>query len=408
MMPMEKPSPSRWLFLFLCGICMGAADLVPGISGGTIAFMMGFYDELLESIKTLNGFSLKLFFSGQWRAFFQFVAWKFLLILLAGIIFSFISLAGLFHFILEHEIYRTYLYSSFLGIILASFFFCLRQINEWSSIQVIGLVCGAILAYVGTGSSLLSESKGFYGVKIQLDLNRSVKNYDAQQGVLKDLSKATLSAMLAKEIVHRDAEVYDNQGRVIGQVKDFIVPYQNYPLDLWLSLCGTLAVCALLLPGISGSYLLTLLGVYSLVIGALADLVSSLKHLAFDKDAFFILFSLGSGMIVGLMIFSRGVSYLLKHYPNFTLAVLVGFMIGAIRSVWPFWSYEYTLLPLKMHKGPHLTILEPIWPPLGPSALYALLCASGGFLLIFAMDYLVNQTQVNNKLRIKIGHEQAL
>src|SRR5687768_13818203 len=109
---MEMPSPfaleKKWkgLYLFLCGLCMGAADLIPGISGGTIAFIMGFYDPLLQSIQTLNSQALKLLVRGQFRQFSQIVAWKFLLILLMGMLVSVVSLASLFYAVLSHEWYR--------------------------------------------------------------------------------------------------------------------------------------------------------------------------------------------------------------------------------------------------------------------------------------------------------------
>ena len=102
--------------LFFCGLCMGAADLIPGISGGTIAFIFGFYQPLLENLKTFNLSAFQNLFKGKFKDFFQQVAWKFLLTLVSGIFCALICLVDLFHFILSHEIYRIYLYSTFLAL----------------------------------------------------------------------------------------------------------------------------------------------------------------------------------------------------------------------------------------------------------------------------------------------------
>ncbi len=366
---------------------MGTADLVPGISGGTVAFMMGFYDQLLQSIKTFNRSSCKLFFLGQWRAFFQTVAWKFLLSLLIGISFSFAILASFFHHILGHEIYRAYLYSFFMGLILASFLFCIRQVQKWNGLSIAGLLLGAIGAYLLTGAIGVSDSQGEYAIKIQLDhAMPPLKNYDPQQKLLTQLSEASLGALLTKGIVKPDTLVYDIQGKPIGLISDFAISYKAYPIDLWIVFCGALAICALLLPGISGSYLLTLMGVYPVIMRALADFIQGIRVASFDREAFYILLSLAIGILGGALLFARFVSWLLKYYSNMTLAVLSGFMIGALRSVWPFWSYAYALLPLKLDKGPQLLVVDPIWPSISTPFSCAVLLGLGGFSLIYSFQ----------------------
>jgi putative membrane protein len=114
----------------------------------------------------------------------------------------------------------------------------------------------------------------------------------------------------------------------------------------------------MLLPGLSGSYLLSILGVYPLVIGAVADFSHALKGLSFDAEAFRVLFSLGLGILCGMAVFSRVVAYALKHYHDATLGLLIGFMLGALRAVWPYWSYAYELLPLKLDKGVQIVPLQ--------------------------------------------------
>lgn len=390
----RKPMP-LW-YLFFCGICMGSADLIPGISGGTIAFIMGFYHQLLESIKTINVQAFNLLIKGHFKAFSSDVAWPFLLTLLSGISFAFISLASLFHFVLEHETYRIYLYSGFLGLILASFWFCVRQIKEWKMRHFSGLIIGAIIAYTFTGSSFLSDSQGSYAIKLEMNQPNSspVVNYNSEHHLLMYLSKSVLSAMLAKKLISADTALYDSEGTPLGVVADIVKEpsYYSPMIDLWLVLCGAIAVCALLLPGISGSYFLTLLGVYPSIIGALADFTSGLRHFQFDSESFSILFSVGIGIIIGLLIFARFVSWLLRHYPEMTIATMSGFMIGALRSVWPFWSYTYALLPLKLIKGPQLLLLDPIFPITNSGVLtLATGCAIIGFSLVFLVEFMANK-----------------
>lgn len=369
---------------------MGAADIVPGISGGTIAFIMGFYNKLLESIKTFNMTTLKLLLKGEFKLFLNSTAWKFLLTLGAGISFSFITLAGFFHYVLEHETYRIYLYSIFLGLILASFVFCIKQVEKWKFIHISGFVFGAIFAYIFTGPYFISETENPYAIKYTLnDSQVALTNYNENEHLITDLSKDVLTAMVAKEVIQPDTEIFDNKGNALGVAEKFTKQQSSMGrVDVWLAFCGALAICALLLPGISGSYLLTLLGVYPLVIGSLADLVDSIKSFAFDVDAFYVLLSLAIGIFVGFLVFSRLVSWLLKSYPNFTIAVLSGCMIGALRTVWPFWTYTYSLNPLKLHKGPQLLLAEPYFPSIDSLLFYyGAFFVFFGFSLVFFVEF---------------------
>lgn len=329
-----QASPFRGWTLFFCGVCMGAADLVPGISGGTIAFILGFYQPLLESLKTLNWNAFKLLFQGRGGDFARQVEWKFLLTLISGIGFSFVFLANLFHFILSQELLRIYFYAVFLGLILASFVFCIRQVGVWNYKTVSGLCAGIMIAFF--------------------------------------LTESTLSPSM-------DA------------------PLKTSFFNAWLIFCGSLAVCALLLPGISGSYLLTLLGVYPLVIEALADFLNGAAVFSFRFEAFETLASLGAGIVLGAIAFARGVSWLLREYSQVTLAVLSGFMIGAIRSVWPFWSYDYIVMPLKMDKGPQLITVDPYIPDFtSPLIWQAALCTLAGFVLVFGLESYVRRKSIDS------------
>lgn len=372
---------------------MGVADLVPGISGGTIAFIMGFYQNLLNSIKTINVGSLKFLLKFQFKAFFDVVAWRFLLSLLSGILLSFVVLSQFFQAILEHEVYRVYLYSGFLGLVLASFWLCVRQVRDWDMKHMMGLLLSAVAAYAFTSNIVFDQNQGLYAIKMGLPGNiHSFYNYDNENGLLTHLTPSTLGALVTKGLIAGTDDVYNNQGNMIGHVQDIALPYAGYKIDPWLMFCGAIAICALLLPGISGSYLLNLLGVYPVVIGALADFIAGIASFTFDSEAFYILFSLGIGIVAGAVLFARFVSWLLKQYPSFTMALLSGFMIGALRSVWPFWSYEYVLLPLKIHKGPQLLLQNPIWPSVtSPLFFWGAICTFVGFTLVFTVEFLAKR-----------------
>lgn len=393
----NSPSSSRFkgIYLFFCGICMGAADLVPGISGGTIAFVMGFYQDLLDSLKTFKWSTLKLLTEFQFKAFFQQIAWRFLLTLICGISFSFILLAGILHWVLQHEVYRVYLYSGFLGLILASFVLCMRELKRWTFLEAAGLIIGAISAYTLTGTTLSVEEQGPYAIKMEYNSQKPLYNYDAEKGLLTYLSKGTLSAMLAKNTIQPDTILFNLDGQAIGQVKEVTFIFKSSLIDVWLIFCGAIAICALLLPGISGSYLLTLLGVYPQAIGALADLTQNLKHGVVDWEALVLLCNLLIGIVMGALVFSRLASWLLKKYSDISIAVLSGFMIGALKSVWPFWSYTHALIPLKLNKGPQLLPLEPILPMFDFWSLgLALSAAVFGFALVFIVE-----SAAKNKVR---------
>ena len=392
--PKETPHSTfcGWT-LFFCGVCMGTADLVPGISGGTIAFILGFYQPLLESLKTLNWTAFQHLFSGRWQIFAQKVAWKFLLTLMGGIVCAFISLANLFHFILSHEVYRIYLYATFLGLILASFVFCMRQMRVWNWKRLVGLCTGALIAYLLTETTLVPAVEGNYAVPLELESKTiPLRNYDSDDHLLTDLSAQTLGILLTQGLLQDTTPVYNQQRVLIGLVGEFVVPYRVTFFNGWLVMSGALAICALLLPGISGSYILTLLGVYPLVIEALVDFLYALSHVSFNIEAFAVLWSVGLGIGIGSLGFARIVSWLLRDYPDQSLALLSGFMIGAMRSVWPFWSYEYIVLPLKLYKGPQLVALHPFLPSWdSPLMWQAIFCTLAGFVLVFALEAYVQR-----------------
>ena len=243
--------------LVLKGMGMGAADVVPGVSGGTIAFIVGIYDELIDSIKSINFTSLKLFFTGEFRECFKSINAGFLLSVLLGIGISVFSLAKIITWLLiAHPIL---VWSFFFGLVLASTWFVSKDIKEWNWKTIVGFIIGVGVAYYIT--------------------------------------------------VATPAETPSNL--------------------LFIFLCGAIAICAMILPGISGSFILVLLGKYFYVMEAV-------KTLDLVVIAVF-----GAGACVGITSFSRILSYALKYFRNITLAVLTGFMLGSLNKVWP-WKETIT------------------------------------------------------------------
>ena len=235
----------------LKGIAMGAADVVPGVSGGTIAFITGIYDELLESIKSVNLANLKLLFRGRFREFWKAVNGNFLLSLIFGIGLSIFTLARVITSLLQN--YPVLVFAFFFGLILASAWFVSKDIEEWNYKTLIGLVVGIVLA-------------------------------------------VWVSSVTAART----------------------------PDALWfIFLCGFVAICAMILPGISGSFILLLMGKYEYVLGAVKNLDAAILGV----------FALGA--VVGITTFSRLLSYALRRFRAVTLAVLTGFIIGSLKKVWP-------------------------------------------------------------------------
>ena len=243
------------------GACMGAADVIPGVSGGTIAFIMGIYDDFVGSLASINSEALKLLFAGKFKAFWKHINGSFLLSLAIGIGFSVIALAGLMQYLLEWHPIQTW--SFFFGLIVASSIFILRGISGWTLREVLFLIFGGIL-----------------GVVI-----------------------CTLS------------------------------PTQTPDAYWFIFLSGALAICAMILPGISGSFILLILGKYQFIMGTISDLVSGVNV----SQNLLIIGIFGVGAVVGILGFSKFLHWLLGRWEKETMIILAGFIIGSLVKVWP-WS----------------------------------------------------------------------
>lgn len=249
-----------YIMLAVRGIGMGAADAIPGVSGGTIAFMTGIFEELVASINAINTSSIRLLLSGNIKGFWKHINGNFLASVGAGILLSVASLAKVMLYLLGHHPVETW--GFFFGLIVASSIFILREVKGWNIVSVLMVIFGI-----------------FLGVTV-----------------------CTLS------------------------------PTQT-PDDLWfIFLSGAIAICAMILPGISGSFILLILGKYEYVMGTIAGLTGGDIAGTLPIIAVF-----GLGAATGIISFSKFLHWLLGRFHRETLLVMAGFIIGSLVKVWP-WS----------------------------------------------------------------------
>jgi len=244
-----------------CGVLMGAADIVPGVSGGTVALILGIYNRLVMSISRFDGQLMRHLRSRQWVAAAHYVDLRFLLALGLGIAAGIGGLSFLMHFLLEHQAQHTN--GVFFGLILGSGMIVGRGIERWPVSHQAAFALGA------AGSFL-----------------------------------------------------------VVG-----METFQQPPDSLWyLFLCGMLGICAMILPGISGAFILLILGKYHAVTGLLRSTLTG----AWDGQTLLALTVFCTGCLTGLLVFSRFLRWLLSRYQTVTLATLCGLMLGSLRKIWPF------------------------------------------------------------------------
>lgn len=292
-----------YFILVFKGMAMGAADVVPGVSGGTIAFISGVYEELIATLNSINLNSLKTLklqgLSATWKK----INGNFLLALFGGILLSILSLSKLVAWLLHEE--PVLLWAFFFGLVLASIIFVLKKINQWNSAVFLGLILGGVFAY-------------------QLTQLNALGNSDS---------------------------------------------------NWYLFLSGAIAICAMILPGISGAFILVILGSYANVLQALND-----KDIA--KITIFM-----TGALIGILSFSRLLKWLFKRFKNMTLAVLTGFMIGALSKIWP---WKKILSFRENSDGISVPLKEQCITPFSfdgdPQILSAIGLMLFGFLMIFFLE----------------------
>ena len=293
---------SRYPVLVLKGMAMGAADVVPGVSGGTIAFISGIYEELIESLKSINTGALRTLFRHGPLACWRAVNGNFLLALFTGIGISLLTLARVINFFLDH--YPVQVWAFFFGLIIASIIYIVGQTGAWRWRELLALV-------IGTGIALaISEAK-----------------------------PATL------------------------------------PGEWWMALlAGSIAICAMILPGISGSFILLLMGMYSVFLKAIQE---------FDLV---LLLSFGAGCAGGLLAFSHVLSWLLRRFHNITLSFLTGFLVGSLNIIWP---WKHTLASTLDRHGEEIPLVQENLLPATYSQVTGLEAYTGSALLLALLGIVV-------------------
>ena len=281
---------------------MGAADVVPGVSGGTIAFITGIYEELINSIKGVNLKAIKLFFTGRWFSFWKQINGNFLLAVFSGIFISVLSLAKVLEYLLENQ--PILIWSFFFGLVIASSYVVSRKIARWQYPKIVALVAGIGIAFYITS----------------------------------------------------------------------VTPTTTTDASWFVIFSGGLASCAMILPGISGSFILLLLGKYTFALHAVNE------RIILD------LLLLAAGAVTGLIIFANLLSWLLRKYHDVTIAVLVGFMIGSLNKIWP-WKETLKTIVVEGEVRPLVekNILPSVGNP-GDQFWLALLMLVAGVTLILSVE----------------------
>lgn len=282
---------------------MGAADVVPGVSGGTMAFILGIYRELIASIKSINMDFARLLLSGKIKDAMGVVSWKFLVAVAAGVFAAIFTIARFLSYMLSA--FPVWVWSFFFGLVLASAVTICLEIKRWTLKVIIAIVIGTALA--------------FY---------------------------------------------------VVGQV-----PVSTPEAPWFLFISGALAICAMILPGISGAFILVLLGKYQYVLDAVNDL------------DFFILAVVASGAVVGLMSFARLLSWLFKKYQKMTIALLVGLMLGSLRKIWP-WKTDMAIYDGKLSEWVVVTQVNTMPSRLDFEVLTGFLLMILGMVIVLSMKYI--------------------
>ncbi len=319
---MKEKHPLQHFFLFLKGIAMGAADVVPGVSGGTIAFISGIYEELVSTIHNLN-----FTFFSIWKEKGFLTAWKlynlsFLLILFGGVFTSILTLAKLIGWLLENQ--PILVWSFFFGLIVASIVYIGKQIKPWN----LKILLAILLAAFGSFYITLAE------------------------------------------------------------------PMTSPESNWFIFFSGFIAIIAMILPGISGSFILLLLGSYEVILKTLNNFRESIFEgnweLLGESILKLTIFLIGA--VIGLKLFSGVLTWLFKNYKNLTLSILTGFMIGALNKVWP---WKEVISWRVNSSGENVPLLEESVLPsvfLGnPQILAAIICMLFGFLSIFILGKIASK-----------------
>lgn len=303
---MQERNLKSYVGIVLRGMGMGAADVVPGVSGGTIAFITGVYEELINSLANINVAAVRLLFTDGIKAFWKHINGNFFVALFFGIAISVFSLAKLLTYLLVHH--PIVLWAFFFGLVLASAIIIIKTVPKWNWQNAIALIIGAAIA-------------------------------------------------AAVSLVQTTAD-------------GTTLPY--------IFLSGCIAICAMILPGISGAFILVLLGSYAVIIQGIKDV----------DLAVIAVFAIGC--VVGLLAFSKLLKYLFAHFKSFVLALLTGFLFGSLVKIWP-WKNDLLDQPLYTHSDNRVEYAtEHVLPAAyqgEPNVLLASIFAIAGLTIVLALDY---------------------
>lgn len=284
-------------------MAMGAADVVPGVSGGTIAFITGIYEELIASLSAADGKALQLLFKGKIKELWAHVNGSFLAVLFAGVFASILTLASVLSYLLDHH--EILVWSFFFGLVAASVWMVGRTVKSWNWATLLSFAVGTVVAYLIT---------------------------------IAPASTGTAEPM-------------------------------------YLILCGALAICAMILPGISGSFILLLLGAYGTVLNAVAD-----------RDLMVIAY-VGIGAVAGLLTFTKALKWIFAKFYNATIALLTGFLLGSLNKLWP---WKEVISTYTKHAGTDKEeivplVVENLAP--GEFAVQGLIFAVFGALVVILLEW---------------------
>ena len=292
---------------------MGVADLVPGVSGGTIALISGIYNELIESLNQISWTHIKTIPSQGFSFFWKQINGWFLTAVFGGVLMSLALLSHLLEWLIQNE--PIALWSFFFGLLVASVFILVRKIKQWSFLLILQLVVGTVLSYS------LTQLTG--------------------------------------------------------------TPTE--PSYLHLFFCGFVAISAMILPGLSGAYILLILGVYETILGDVRNVFQVWVDfdIAIFKEVYGRLFVFGVGVLAGLRLFAIFLNWLLKKFPKNSLAVLIGLMVGALHKVWPWQN------PIIDNANPEAVLTKAVLPLdyfEEPAIFKALCCLLLGLLILLVLE----------------------
>ncbi|QDV20059.1 hypothetical protein Pan153_47290 [Gimesia panareensis] len=274
------------------GLLMGGADIIPGVSGGTVALILGIYQRLITAISHCDAQLFQLLIRREWSAAARHLDLRFIIPLGVGILTGVVSLASLMHYLLDYHLQLTL--SLFFGLILASSFLVAQMVHRWTVLNVLAFIVSTIGVYILVGEHAINPPEG----------------------------------------------------------------------NLYVFFCGMIAICAMILPGISGALILILLGKYHDVTGLLKTIPKELLKGNIDWNGLLTVLVFVSGCLLGLILFSKVLRWLLHNYHTLTMAVLCGLMVGSLRRIWPF---KVDVTPYTSGQTPEMVsfkhrIYENVWP----------------------------------------------